>query len=87
MNLLQNGYSSREGTACTRRFIETKSDLQTDCQRNFKTKYGRDPPLHPLIRTWHKKFMKTGTVFDKGRSGRPRTSKENIDRVRNRVSS
>ena len=26
--------------------------------------------------------MKTGTVFDTRRSGRPRTSKENIERVR-----
>ena len=34
------------------------------------------------IRAWNKKFMETGTVFDKGRSGRPRTSNENIDRVR-----
>ena len=41
---------------------------------------GRDPPSRPSIRAWHKKFMET--VFDKGRSGRPRTSEENIDRVR-----
>ena len=26
--------------------------------------------------------METGTVFDAGRSGRPRTSEENIERVR-----
>ena len=49
--------------------------------RNFRTKYGRDPPSRPSIRAWHKKFMVTGTVFDKGRSGRPRTSEKNIDRV------
>ena len=28
------------------------------------------------------KFMETGTVLDKGKSGRPRTSEENINRVR-----
>ena len=66
-------------------FIETKSDLQI--QRNFRTKYGRDPPSRPSIRAWYKKFMETGTVFDKGRCGRRRTSEESIDRVRNRVSS
>lgn len=70
----------QEKAQCVSWFIETKSDLQT--QRNFRTKYGRDPPSRPSIRAWHKKFMETGTVFDKGRSGRPRISEENIDRVR-----
>ena len=67
---------------CVSWFVETKSDLQT--QRNLKKacKYGRDPLSRPSIRAWHKKFMETETVFDKGR----RTSEENIDHVRNRVS-
>ena len=75
----------REKAQWVSRFIETKSNLQTG--RNFRTnnKYGRDPSSRPSIRAWRKKFMETGTVFDKGRSGRPRTSEENIDRVRNRV--
>ena len=34
-----------------------------------------------------KKFMETGTVFDKGGSGRPTMSEENFDPVRNRVPS
>ena len=42
----------------------------------------RDPPSRPSIRLLHKKFMETGTVFDTRRSGRPRTSEENIERVR-----
>ena len=37
------------------------------------------PPSRPSIRAWHKKFMETGTVFDKGMSERPRTSEENIE--------
>ena len=65
---------------CISWFIETKSDVQT--QRNYRSKYGRDPPSRPSIRLWHKKFMETGTVFDTRRSGRPRTSEENIKRVR-----
>ena len=48
-------------------FIETKSDVQT--QRYNRTEYERDPPSRPLVRLWHKKFMKTRTVFDAGRSG------------------
>lgn len=70
----------QEKAQCVSWFIETKSDRQT--KRNYRTKYGRDPPSRPSIRAWHKKFMETGTVLDKGRSGRPRTSNENIDRVR-----
>ena len=55
----------REKAQCVSWFIETKLDLQT--RRNFRTKYGRDPPSRPSIRAWHKKFMETGTVFDKER--------------------
>ena len=45
-------------------------------------KYERDPPSCPSIRLWHEKFMETGTLFDTRRSGRPRTSEENIKLVR-----
>ena len=58
----------QEKAQCVSWFIETKSDLQTHCQRNFRTKYGRDPPSRPSIRAWQKKFAETGTVFDKGRT-------------------
>ena len=70
----------QEKAQCVSWFIETKSDVQT--QRNYRSKYGRDPPSHPSIRLWHKKFMETGTVFDTRRSGQLRTSEENIERVR-----
>ena len=62
----------QEKAQCVSWFIETKLDLQT--RRNFRTKYGRDPSSCPSIRAWHKKFMETGTVFDKGKSERPRIS-------------
>ena len=65
---------------CVHWFIETKSNFYT--QGNYRSKYGRDPPSRPSIRLWHKKFMETGTVIDVKRSKRPRTSKENIKRVR-----
>ena len=70
----------QEKAQCVSWFIETKLDVQT--QRNYRSKYGRDPPSHTSIRLWHKKFMETGTVFDTRRSGRPRTSEESIERVR-----
>ena len=70
----------QEKAQCVSWFNETKSDVQT--QRNYRSKYGRNPPSRASIRLWHKKFMETGTVFDTRRSGRPRTSEENIERVR-----
>ena len=69
----------QEKAQCVSWFIETKSDVLT--QRNYRSKYGRDPPSRLSIHLWHKKFMETGTVFDARRSGRPRTSEENIERV------
>ena len=69
----------QEKAQCVSWFIETKSGVQT--QRNYRSKYGRDPPSRPSIRLWHKKFMKTGKVFDTRRSGQPRTTEENIERV------
>ena len=70
----------QEKAQCVSWFIETKSDVQI--QRNYRSKYGRDPLSRPSIRLWHKKFMETGRVFDTRRSGRPRTSEENIKHVR-----
>ena len=64
----------QEKAQCISWFIETKSDVQT--QRNYRSKYGRDPPSRPSINLWHKKFMETGTVFDTRRSGKPRTSEK-----------
>ena len=69
----------QEKAQCVSWFIETKSDVQT--QRNYRSNYGRNPPSRPLIRLWHKKFMKTGILFDTRRSGRPRTSEGNIEHV------
>ena len=69
----------QENAQCVSWFIETKSDVQT--QGNYRRKYGRDPPSRSSIRLWHRKFMETETVFDTRRSGRPRTSEENIERV------
>ena len=50
----------QEKAQCVSWFIETKSDVQT--QRNYRSKYGKNPPSRPSIRLWHKKFMETGTV-------------------------
>ena len=70
----------QEKAQCVSWFIETKLDVQT--QQRYRAKNGKDPPLRSSIRRWHKKFMETGSVLDAVRSGRPRASAENIERVR-----
>ena len=69
----------QEKAQCVSWLIETKSDVQT--QQRYMTKNGKDPPSRSSIRRWHKNFMKTVSVLDAVRNGRPRTSAENIDRV------
>ena len=50
--------TTQEKAQCVSWFIKTKSDVQT--QQYYRTKYGRDPPSHSLIRLWRKKFMESG---------------------------
>ena len=70
----------QEKAQCVSWFIKTKSDVQT--QRRYRTKNGKDLPSRSSIRRWYKNFMETGSVLDAVRSGRPRISAENIERVR-----
>ena len=57
----------QEKEQCVFWFIETKSDVQT--QRNYRSKYGRDPPSRPSICLWHKKFMEQGQYSIQGGVG------------------
>lgn len=70
----------QEKMQCGLWFVETKLDTQT--QQNYRTKYGKYTPRHLSISTWHKKFMKMGTVVDKEKSGWQGILEENVDRVR-----
>ena len=72
--------TAQEKAQCVSWFIETKLDVQT--QRRYRTKNGKDSPSRSSIRRWHKNFMETGSALDAVRSGRLRTSAENIERVR-----
>ena len=70
----------QEKAQCVSWFNETKSDVQT--QQRYRTKNGKDPPSRSSIHRWYKKFMETGLMLDAVRSGRPRTSAENIESER-----
>ena len=72
--------TSQEIAQCVSWFIETKSNIQT--QKNYTTKYAKRALARQSIHNWHKQFMGTGTLLYKLRSERPRTSEEDIKRIR-----
>ena len=70
----------QEKAQCVEWFIETRSDTQV--QRNFRTRYGRNPPLRTSIREWYKRFMETGSWQKQKSTGRASTSAADVERVR-----
>ena len=60
-------------------FVETQTDIQA--QRNSRQKYGREPFTRTTIQSLHKKFMETGSVYQKNGSGRSQTLEEEIESV------
>jgi transposase len=54
----------------------------TQTQRKFRTHYQKDSPSRNSIIDWKKKFLETGSVLSKKSSGRPRTSNDDVERVR-----
>ena len=70
----------QEKAQCVSWLIETKSDIQT--QRNYTTKHAKRARARQSICNWHKQFMGTETLLHIPRSGRPITSEEGIERIR-----
>ena len=83
MNLTKGEFmkmsTPQEKPRCVSWFID-KSGIQA--QRNFRRKYGREPPAQPTIRAWYKKFMETGSVLQRKGVGRPQMSEEENESVR-----
>jgi len=48
--------TAQKKAQCVSWFIETKSDVQT--QRNYRSMYGRDPPLQPLMRPCYNEHVR-----------------------------
>lgn len=71
--------SPSERAFCVMWFFESKSVTQV--QRNFRTKYGKHPPSRNSIIAWKNKFLETGSVLDRHRSGRRSTSESDVDRI------
>jgi hypothetical protein len=54
----------------------------TTVQRNFRRRFGKDPPTRKSIYDWHRKFETTGCLCKKKSPGRPPVSEENVQRIR-----
>ncbi|KAG8268281.1 hypothetical protein J6590_030659 [Homalodisca vitripennis] len=73
-------FTGPERASCVFWFEESKS--ATTVQRNFRTKYAKDPPSRPTIYEWHSCFVETGcSVKHKKSSGRPSTSDEVVEQI------
>lgn len=74
-----------EKANCVGWYFETKSIIKV--QRKFRIQYNKKPPSRNSIVDWHRKFLETGSVLDRPRSGRPSTSEGNVARIQQTFSS
>ncbi|KAJ4428333.1 hypothetical protein ANN_24352 [Periplaneta americana] len=45
-------------------------------------RFNKQPPRHKQIYQWHRKFVEGGCICKQKSMGRPRTSNENVERIR-----
>jgi hypothetical protein len=60
--------------------FETKSVAQS--QRNYRTQFNKQPPSDYAITDWQRRFLETGNVHDRKRSGRLGVSDECVETIR-----
>jgi hypothetical protein len=70
----------QERALCVGWLFETKSVTQT--QQNYLTQFNKQPPSDYAIRDWQQRFLETGSVHDRKRSGRPGVSDECVETIR-----
>jgi hypothetical protein len=69
----------QERTLCVGWLFETKSVTRT--QRNYHAQFSKQPPSDYAIRDWQQRFLETGSVHDRKRSGRPGVSNECVETI------
>ncbi|XP_025405219.1 uncharacterized protein LOC112679567 isoform X3 [Sipha flava] len=72
--------TEQQKTFCVLRFEKCESVITV--QRDFRRKFNIEPPTAQSIRRWHKIFQETGCLCKGKSSGRPRTSDENVEQIR-----
>jgi hypothetical protein len=70
----------QERALCLGWLFETKSVTQT--QQNYRTQFNKQHPSDYAIRDWLRRFLETGSVHDRKRSGRPGVSDECVETIR-----
>jgi len=74
-------FTGAERARCVFWFEETKSVTQV--QRNFRTKYRKEPPSRPKLYSWHTNFVQTGCSVRHAKSpGRPCVSDATVEQLR-----
>jgi hypothetical protein len=62
-------------------FFDADRWTVTQTQRNDRTQFNKQPPSDYAIRDWQRRFLETGSVHDRKRSGRPGVSVECVETV------
>ena len=65
---------------CVLWYHKLKSPTAVQCK--FRNEFGQDPPHTNSIKRCFKIFMKTGSILDRNKSGRPSIDEETVDAVR-----
>jgi transposase len=60
-------------------FFETTAIIEK--QRRYRAQYGKDRPSVNAIQRWLQQFKETGNVLDRRGAEKPRTSREDADRI------
>lgn len=70
----------QERSFCVLQFAKLESIVGV--QRAFRRQFNKQPPRHKQIYEWHRRFVEDGCICKRKSTGRPRTSDENVERVR-----
>lgn len=74
--------SAQQKAFCVLQFSKTESVITV--QRAYRNRFGVEPPLPKNIRRWYKQFVDTGCLCKGKSSGRPRTSEETVQQIRDK---
>ena len=77
-------FTAKQKARCVLLYAKFKpaTQIQHEFAREFNVQV-RDAPSRGTIIDWHRKFVETGSVKDRNRSGRPGVSEQDAGRVQN----
>jgi hypothetical protein len=75
---IESGDATRKSVVC---LLVLQNGIGNAGAIKLSYESGRKPLTHGSIRSWQKNFLKMGSIYNQGRTGRPCTSKENVQRL------